>query len=419
MVDALDSKFGFGLLDIVGKWFIIRQIHKSELLYNMKSRTRRHKSVTKSRTRFGASITKRSTYGTWTYRTQVAGKDRYFPLGHDKAAALELADQIKAHLITHPFQEVLKMFHRKAFSKIKEPIPTVQEFWQKYEDAAVANGLSPLTVKDYKDAFKSVYRKVLKTKKVDDVLCDKFDFHFWMEYKRMKLEGLTDHTKIASCMRTINSKLIKVCALFKRPKVFDGMDISWADEIKDLEKFGGLKQQYKLPSADLIEKTFKLWENSSGDMYTLLGLILHFGLRRKEAFHARAEWFEMTDDFARMRIERELDFMPKGGHEGFTQGNKAIAANILNKASGDVYLIKNRADYGRAAFKPIIAALREIGWERSKPLHECRKLFGSYITATKSIYISQKFLRHSTVETTNESYSDIIVDPKILNFWAA
>ena len=134
-------------------------------------------------------------------------------------------------------------------------MPTVQEFWQRYEDAAVANGLASTTVKDYKDAFKSVYRKVLKTKKVDDIPCDKLDFHFWMEYKRMKLEGLTDQSKIASVQRTINSKLRKICALFKRPRVFDGMDISWMDEIKDLEKFGGLKQQYKLPSSDLIKKT--------------------------------------------------------------------------------------------------------------------------------------------------------------------
>ena len=88
-------------------------------MYNMKTRTSRSKSGTKARSRFGATITKRSTYGSWRYRTQVAGKDRYFPLGYEKKVALELADQIKAHLVTHPFDEVVKMFHRKAFSKIK------------------------------------------------------------------------------------------------------------------------------------------------------------------------------------------------------------------------------------------------------------------------------------------------------------
>ena len=70
----------------------------------------------------------------------------------------------------------------------------------------------------------------------------------------------------------------------------------------------------------------------------------------------------MTDDVARLRVERELDFMPKGGHEGFLQGNKVVAANIINKAPNGVYLIENRADYGRAVFSPAIASLREIGW---------------------------------------------------------
>ena len=235
----------------------------------------------------------------------------------------------------------------------------------------------------------------------------------------MKLAPLTDQGKIASCMRTINSKLTKVCALFKQCKIYEGLDISFNTDIKDLSKFGGLKQQYALPSTPLIERTFQLWENSTGDNHMLLGLILHFGLRRSEAFHARADWFNMTSDIARLSIARELDFRPKGGHEGYTQGDKVVAANLLNKAPKGDYLIENRADSGRAIFGPAVKSLREIGWDRQLPLHECRKLFGSFISTTESIYTSQKYLRHSTVETTNEAYSDLITDPKILKLWAA
>jgi len=385
----------------------------------MKSHTTRHKSVTKSRTPRGALITKRTPKGSWTFRTAVNGRDKYFALGYDKNEALALADQIRGHLLLHPFEEVLKMFKKKAFSKTKDPVPTVGKFWDRYEEFTKANGLSATTVKDYKDAFKSIYRKVLGTKKVDDFLVDKFDFQFWMEYKRIQLAPLTDEAKIASRMRTLNSKLTKVCALFKQPKIYDGLDISFSTDIKDLSKFGGLKKQYRLPSTDLIEKTFNLWENSKGDTYMLLGLILHFGLRRSEAFHARSDWFNMTTDVARMSITRELDFRPKGGHEGYTQGDKVVAASLLNKAPKGEYLIEDRADSGRAVFTPVVKALREIGWDRQLPLHECRKLFGSFISTTESIYTSQKYLRHSSVETTNESYSDLITDPKILSLWAA
>jgi len=385
----------------------------------MNPHTTRHNSVTKAKSSRGALITKRTAKGSWTYRATVEGKDKYFPLGYDRKEALALADQIRGHLMLYPYEEVFKLFKKKAFSKVKDPVPTVGEFWDRYEENTKANGLSETTVKDYKDALKSVYRKVLGTKKVDDFRADKFDFQFWMEYKRLKLANLTDQGKIASCMRTINSKLTKVCALFKQPRIFQGMDISWADEIKDLEKFGGLGQQYRLPSTDLIQKTFDLWGSSTGDMYTLLGLILNFGMRRGEVLHARADWFDMTTEIARIAIFRELDFKPKGGHEGYTQGSKTIAANIINKASSGTYLIENRADKGRSMFKEAVNALREIGWDRQLPLHECRKLFGSYISTTQSIYTSQKFLRHSTVETTNESYADLIVDPKVISLWAA
>tara|TARA_R110002012_G_scaffold320756_1_gene545413 strand:+ start:1366 stop:2544 length:1179 start_codon:yes stop_codon:yes gene_type:complete len=382
----------------------------------MKSHTTSHKVATSSRK---TRIYKRSERGGWNYKAKVEGKVRYFPLGLDRKAALDLADQIRGHLMLHPFEEVQKMFQKKAFAKVKDPVPTLGKLWELYESFAISNCLSKNTIKDYKDAIYSVFRKVLGTRDVDTFLVNKLDFHFWMEYKRLKLEKLTDQGKIASCMRTINSKIAKISALGKQPKVYEGWDIGFFKEVKDFDKFTGLGQQYKLPATALIERTFELWENSTGDMYTLLGLVLHFGLRRNEAFHARADWFNMTSDIARITVERELDFRPKGGHEGFTQGSKAVAASILNKASGGVYLIKTRADAGRTLYDPTLDALRKIGWDRNLPLHECRKLFASFISTTVSVYTSQKFMRHASVETTSKSYSDLITDPKILDFWKA
>ena len=63
--------------------------------------------------------------------------------------------------------------------------------------------------------------------------------------------------------------------------------------------------------------------------------------------------------------------------------------------------------------------LRAIGWDRASPLHELRKLFGSYIASTESIYIAQKFLRHADASTTNDSYSDAIIEGDIKNLWVA
>jgi len=67
----------------------------------------------------------------------------------------------------------------------------------------------------------------------------------------------------------------------------------------------------------------------------------------------------------------------------------------------------------------LIKQLRSIGWDRKNPLHELRKLFGSYIATTEGIYMSQKFLRHADASTTNDSYADIMANDKIKKLWAA
>ncbi|MGB2118283.1 MAG: hypothetical protein ACPHYC_05265, partial [Schleiferiaceae bacterium] len=65
---------------------------------------RRYKSGTslRAKSKTGTRIYKRSQNGAWNYKTQVQGKTKYFPLGLDKTEALQLADQIRAHLILHP-----------------------------------------------------------------------------------------------------------------------------------------------------------------------------------------------------------------------------------------------------------------------------------------------------------------------------
>ena len=83
----------------------------------------------------------------------------------------------------------------------------------------------------------------------------------------------------------------------------------------------------------------------------------------------------MDGEKARINIAADLDFRPKGGHEGFTLGSKTVAAGILNKVPDDGYLIQNRNDSGRPVYDDAMIKLRAIGWDRPSPVHELRKLF--------------------------------------------
>lgn len=374
-----------------------------------------------ARSRSGTRIFRRTEKGSWTYKSQFNGQQKYWPLGTDRKKALELADTIRAHLILHPYNEVLEMFNRKKFALSKDPTPTLSQVVNLLQENRISSGLSQNSVQSYTDALRRFIRVVTGEKDVEGYDLGLINNSLVNEFKFKCLKGVTDQGLIASKKRTINSIIRAMKAVFTRPSIYEGYNLEFVDCIKNQEFYRGLKKIYRLPPLELIQKTFDLLAKSDGDIHTLLGLALHFGLRRNEIFHARRSWFDFESDpsRARLNIYAELKFKPKGGHEGFTMGAAPNAKAILNKAAGDDYLIKHRANQGLSIFKKCLNELRDIGWERSNPLHELRKLFGSYIASTESIYISQKFLRHADASTTNDSYADAIIDDKIKNLWVA
>lgn len=382
---------------------------------------RRYKSGTslRAKSKTGTRIYKRSQNGAWNYKTQVQGKTKYFPLGLDKTEALQLADQIRAHLILHPFREVQKMYNKKSFALTKPKPPTLGQCLEALEKNQVSAGITDTTLTGYRQAITRLIKKVEGKDPDESFDLSLIDEDFIRKYKNQALAGITDEAKIASRKRTVNSLMRQVKAVFARPRIFKDYDMEFVEAIRSEEFYKKLKKQYHLPAEDLIEKTFDLFSKSEGDIFTMIGLSLHFGLRRNEAFHCRREWFDLDGDRARITVAADRDFRPKGGHEGFTLGSKVIAKAILNKASGDDLLITTRADYGRVLFDDLIKKLRAVGWERSSPLHELRKLFGSYIATTEGIYISQKFLRHADASTTNDSYADVMANDKIKSLWVA
>jgi len=396
-------------------------MHKHTKCGAMNHTPRRYKSGTslRSKSKTGTRIYKRSQNGGWNYKAQIAGRSRYFPLGFDKAKALDLADQIRAHLILNPFREVQEMFNKKAFALDKPKPPTLGQCLETLEMNQISAGITDTTLRGYKQAITGLIKKVIGETPNDSFDLSLITEDFLRKYKSQELTGLSDEAKIASRKRSINSRMRQVKAIFSRPKLFKDYDMGFAEIIRAEEFYKKLKKQYRLPAEDLIKKTFDLFAESDGDIYTMLGLSLHFGLRRNEAFHCRRSWFDLCEERARINIAADGGFRPKGGHEGFTLGSKVIAKSILNKASGDDLLIETRADHGRVLFDDLIKQLRSIGWDRKNPLHELRKLFGSYIATTEGIYMSQKFLRHADASTTNDSYADIMANDKIKKLWAA
>ena len=392
----------------------------------MKTHTTSHKTDTQKTTN-GTTIYRRAKKGGWTFKKAVDGKVYYFPLGIDVKTAKELADKIRGALMMYPIEKVQELYAQKMLARTKAPPPTLDQTLTILDRIQRVMGWSEGTVRGYKSSLVAVVRKAkgVSRDKVLHLPCSVITPALLADYKDAQLEGLTDQKAIQSRKRTINGNIRDVKAIFSdRTKThFRNYDMSFVKALREEIYYGGLKKHYKLPKKELITATFDLSERLEGDERTVLKLALHFGLRRMEIFHLRRDWFDLSGDKARLDLEAELDFRPKAGHEGMTIGSKSVAVDILNRALGDDYLLGYRMDDGRLLFERLIAKLRDIGWTkeagRPSPLHEMRKLFGSYIATSESIYVAQKYLRHADASTTNESYADVIVDKKVLGLWAA
>ena len=223
----------------------------------------------KARTKTGTRIYRRSKKGGWNFKAMAEGKIRYFPLGLDKSKALDLADQIRAHLILHPFREVQEMFNKKAFALDKPKPPTLGQCLEALEMNQISAGITDTTLRGYKQAITGLIKKVIGKTPDDSFDLSLINEEFIRKYKNQQLTGLSDEAKIASRKRSINSRMRQVKAIFSRPKIFKDYDMDFAEIIRAEEFYKKLKKQYRLPAEDLIKKTFDLFAESEGDLYTM------------------------------------------------------------------------------------------------------------------------------------------------------
>jgi len=224
-------------------------MHKHTKCGAMNHTPRRYKSGTslRSKSKTGTRIYKRSQNGGWNYKAQVAGRSRYFPLGFDKAKALDLADQIRAHLVLHPFHEVQEMFNKKAFALDKPKPPTLGQCLETLEQNQISAGITDTTLRGYKQAITGLIKKVIGETPHDSFDLSLITEDFLRKYKSQELTGLSDEAKIASRKRSINSRMRQVKAIFSRPKIFKDYDMDFAEIIRAEEFYKKLKKQYRLP----------------------------------------------------------------------------------------------------------------------------------------------------------------------------
>ena len=366
---------------------------------------------------------KQSSSKGWTFMKQVNGRRYYFPLGRVISDAKTLADQIDAYALLNPIKDVVKKFRpnglRVGDTRLQHA--TVGDIAKRYEALAPSEcGVEPSTIKTYLSVFRKIVREATGRDPEKFYISD-FTPALLSEFKRKRLEGVDCHDKRISVKRTINSSISQVQGVFSKKalKLYRDFDVSAVVEtLADFSPYEKVGVKYRLPSKELVIRTHELLDSyDSPEQFVPLALALHFGLRRQEIIHSKRSWFQEHRDGYRIAVFTEDSFRVKAGEDGYAFGSSVIAEKILNMSDSFDYLIPLRNS--RSRLKGLVRDLRSIGWDRRLPLHECRKLYGSFWASKENLFFAQKTLRHASPLTTNDYYADLIDEEGLLDLWSA
>lgn len=380
------------------------------------------------KTKRGNRIYKRNEKSkSFTYRFTRRGKTTYMNVGRNLQVAKDMADEIEAFLVFNSLEDTLEKYSpdrgtRKVDVRIpKEPV--LGDIVACLELKRKSLGIEKRTVQCYRRAIYALTSK----SKTD---AEKTPLSFLTrdqltKYKESELDGITDEVAINEKKRTINSILKNAKAIFNEhtvSKMPEEWDLRGAEFLQNELYFRRVRKKYMLPNESLVKRTFELYESYKGtdpDSEVIMALGLHFGLRRAEIAATRRSWVSIDTKKAIIAVKHEEDFKPKGGVEGYTAGDLASANSMLKNAEGFDKLISDTARSCERPFQKVLKDLREIGWQRQSPLHECRKLYGSFLATTQGLYVAQSYLRHSSPAVTSQYYASLMPTDSFISMWAA
>jgi len=362
----------------------------------------------------------------FTFRIRVSNKTAYFNLGKDLELAKKTADEIDAYLVFNSLEEtILKYNPNKKQGKAVPATndlrsPTLGEIIDFLEVNKTVIGIENRTFQCYR---RGLYRitglsdgeaRALPLKKISKKMI--------RQVKSDSVKGITDKVELDEKKRSYNTLLRNAKSVFSNTAMAYYPD-TWSFEgLSYLKKeifFNRVKKDYTLPDTSLIQDTFKLMNELEGDSFVITALALHFGMRRKEIFYTKRDWLDIDSERCAICIKAEGKFKPKGGLDGYTAGVSAWGTKILEMSEGFDFLVTDRARSAEKAMKVVTDALRDIGWTRQSPLHELRKLYGSYLATTKGLYVAQSYLRHTSPSVTSQYYAKLMPSKDMLACWAA
>jgi integrase len=361
----------------------------------------------------------------WSFKIVNDSRATYFNLGKDIRVAKKMADEIDAYLVFNSIEETILKYNPNKKQGKASPTPDVLispsvgdiiDFLQTQKNVI---GIENRTFQCYR---RGLYRITgLSDDEARALLLKDLTKSMIRTVKSDSVANITDKVELNEKKRSFNSLLRNAKSVFSIGALACYPERWSLEGLSYLKKeifFNRVSKSYTLPEVSLIKSTFELMNSLTGDQFTIMALAMHFGMRRKEIFYSKRNWLDIDEDRCAIRIEAEGNFKPKGGLAGYTAGSPGWGSKILKNSEGFDFLVTDRARGAEKTMTKVTDAMRDIGWTRQSPLHELRKLYGSYLATTKGLYVAQSYLRHTSPSVTSQYYAKLMPSKDMLACWA-
>lgn len=374
-------------------------------------------------------------------RVQQAGRREFFPLPSTVREAGAEADQIAAFLDlrSNTLDMAIQRFNptKWALRNPTSKVATVDDVLKAHEAAEKALGLDPRVARGYRGALLVVFREALGARRKGDEPEDDAIRKMPMSDYTLRLVSDFKVARVAQAgedkaeqerkKRGANGTLRSVASLFSKEALRHYTHLTLPETLSEIlggskfRKVGKLKK--RLPSADVLRRLFtEVGELRAKDENAYLAFLLaaHCGLRLKEIAWAREDWLQ-EGTVPRMWVHTTDDFKSKGGGERFAEIQPWVFAELRALTKGRTYMLTgtktDRYANVAARLNQWIKARGFAAAGGEKGVHGLRFLFGAYIANRRSHYTAQKFLGHESVTTTEDHYTDLILDTAMYALW--
>ena len=373
----------------------------------------------------------------WYFRRWAGNRPIWFPLGRNFHTAVKKARQIEFALreMRLPMAEVQARYGTKRRAETPEGGATIGQIIDFLEAHGESLELGERTVAGYIRCLLNVVQvgrafqtgKTMTEAEARMLPLAALDHALASDFKKA-LEGReTDELALARLKRTINSKLRSAKAVFS-PRLRDEyasarFDVPDMSSFLSVSLYRRVTKRFTLPPRELITSVMVQINRRASvfDRNTWLTCVLacHAGLRRAEIASARWRWLS-DDGSPHIRVQPEADFVPKSGRDRVVPLHPIVYRALVDeKITGDEYLLTGtegmRTD---VHMRKCTQVLHGFGVAAAKPIHELRKWFGSYVANVFGLTTAQRYLGHSSHQTTLDYYADLNFDDSLRGLWA-